>query len=450
MRLNAKYLNNFTIALNAILTNKMRSFLTALGIIFGVAAVIAMIAIGQGAKQELLSQLDLIGVNNIVITPIFKQKEGSTNSNPEEDVTKETVKFSKGLDLQDLESIEKVIPNLKGVSPEIVVNVSAIYGGRFRTTKLIGVGNEYFNISNIKIHKGHPFSEFQQANAQAVCIIGSGIEKKLFAGANSIGEYIKCGGQWLKIIGVTKEKIITGQSMENLGIRNYNMDIYTPINTVLVRYENRGILAAEHTNSFSGDGVFISDEPDLTIKNYHQLDRLVVQVKDAKYLSATADVINRLLKRKHNKEIDYEITIPIQLLQQQQDTKDIFNFVLSAIAGISLLVGGIGIMNIMLASVLERTKEIGTRLAIGAKKADIINQFMFESVLISLSGGLIGVFLGILTSQIISAFADIETLVSFGSVVLAFSVSTSIGLIFGISPAKKAANLNPIESLRYE
>ena len=450
MRINAKYLNNFTIALNAILANKMRSFLTALGIIFGVAAVIAMIAIGQGAKQEILSQLDLIGVNNIVITPIFEQKEGDTNGEENQDVAKESTKFSKGLDLQDVESITKVVPNLLGVSPEIVVNINAIYGGKFRSTKLIGVGQNYFDISNIKIRKGHSFSAFQHTNAQAVCVIGSGIEKKFFAGANSMGQYIKCGGQWLKIIGITKEKIITGKSMENLGIRNYNMDIYTPINTVLVRYENRGKLAAEHTNSFSGGGMFITEETDETIKNYHQLDRLVVQVKDAKYLSATADVINRLLKRKHNREVDYEITIPIQLLQQQQDTKEIFNFVLSAIAGISLLVGGIGIMNIMLASVLERTKEIGTRLAIGAKKTDIVNQFMFESVLISLSGGLIGVILGIVSSQIISIFAGIETLVSFGSVILAFSVSTGIGLIFGISPAKKAANLNPIESLRYE
>ena len=194
----------------------------------------------------------------------------------------------------------------------------------------------------------------------------------------------------------------------------------------------------------------MSEESDQTIKNYHQLDRLVIQVYNADQLSATADVINRLLKRKHNNVVDYEISIPVQLLQQQQDTKEIFNFVLSAIAGISLLVGGIGIMNIMLASVLERTKEIGTRLAIGAKKNDIITQFLFEAVLISLSGGIIGVILGILSSVFISRFADIETMVSYGSVFLSFGVASSIGLIFGISPARKAANQNPIESLRYE
>jgi putative ABC transport system permease protein len=449
MKVKGKYLYNFTIALDAIMANKIRSLLTGLGIIFGVAAVITMIAIGQGAKQEILSQLDLIGVNNIVITPIFEQKEGDTQGD-EPEVKKETQKFSKGLDLTDALSMVKVIPNISGSSPEIVVNISAIYAGKFRSTKLIGVGADYFEISNIEIDNGSKFSAYQLENAQAVCIIGNGIEKRLFIGKNPIGEHIKCGDKWLKVIGVTKEKIITDKSMENLGIRNYNMDIYTPLSTMLVRYENRGILAAEHTNSFSGDGFFMSEESDQTIKNYHQLDRLVIQVYNADQLSATADVINRLLKRKHNNVVDYEISIPVQLLQQQQDTKEIFNFVLSAIAGISLLVGGIGIMNIMLASVLERTKEIGTRLAIGAKKNDIITQFLFEAVLISLSGGIIGVILGILSSVFISRFADIETMVSYGSVFLSFGVASSIGLIFGISPARKAANQNPIESLRYE
>lgn len=449
MKIKANYLNNFTIAFEAILANKLRSLLTGLGIIFGVAAVIAMIAIGQGAKQEILSQLDLIGVNNIVITPVFEQKEGETQNN-ETEVNKETYKFSKGLDLSDAISMKKVVASISGTSPEIIVNTTAIQGGKFRSTKLIGIGPEYFDISNIEVGSGENFSTYQHENAQAVCIIGSGIEKRLFTGENPLGKHIKCGEKWLKVVGVTKEKIISDKSMENLGIRNYNMDIYTPLNTILVRYENRGILTAERTNSFSGDGFFMSEETDQTIKNYHQLDRLVVQVEDAEQLSATADVINRLLKRKHNNVVDYEISIPIQLLQQQQDTKEIFNFVLSAIAGISLLVGGIGIMNIMLASVLERTKEIGTRLAIGAKKNDIITQFLFEAVLISLSGGIIGVILGILTSMFIARFADIETLVSYGSVFLSFGVATSIGLIFGISPARKAANQNPIESLRYE
>ena len=176
----------------------------------------------------------------------------------------------------------------------------------------------------------------------------------------------------------------------------------------------------------------------------------MVQVNESSVLSATADVISRLLKRKHNQVVDFEIIIPQQLLEQQQRTKDIFNLVLSAIAGISLLVGGIGIMNIMLASVMERTKEIGTRLAIGAKKRDIINQFLFEALLISLGGGLIGIILGVLASHLIAQFAEIETVVSAGAILISFGVASATGLVFGLSPARKAAEKNPVESLRYE
>jgi putative ABC transport system permease protein len=185
-------------------------------------------------------------------------------------------------------------------------------------------------------------------------------------------------------------------------------------------------------------------------KNYHQLDRLVIQVGASEEVKATTDVLLRMLSRRHNEVVDFQISIPEQLLKQQQRTKDIFNLVLGAIAGISLLVGGIGIMNIMLASVLERTREIGTRRALGAQKSDIIMQFMFEAVLISLGGGVIGVVLGVLMAVLIGSFTDIQTIVSPFSVFLSFGVSATVGLIFGITPARRAAEQNPIESLRYE
>jgi putative ABC transport system permease protein len=182
----------------------------------------------------------------------------------------------------------------------------------------------------------------------------------------------------------------------------------------------------------------------------HQIDRLVVQMKDAIPLDSAANLINRLMIRRHNRVADFDISVPELLLKQQQRTKDIFNFVLGAIAGISLLVGGIGIMNIMLASVLERIKEIGIRLSMGATKTDIVQQFLFESVLISLFGGILGIFLGVIISFSVSAFADIKAIVSFWSIVLSFGVSAATGLVFGISPARNAANQDPIKSLRYE
>jgi putative ABC transport system permease protein len=185
-------------------------------------------------------------------------------------------------------------------------------------------------------------------------------------------------------------------------------------------------------------------------KNYHQLDRLVIQVDATAKLQATAEVLSRLLQRKHYEVVDYEIEIPELLLKQQQRTNDIFNYVLGAIAGISLLVGGIGIMNIMLASVLERIKEIGLRLSIGAKKSDVVQQFLFEAVMISVSGGIIGVILGITMAYVVSSFANIPTIISFSSILLSFGVAAAVGLVFGIAPARKAASQDPIASLRYE
>jgi putative ABC transport system permease protein len=440
-----RILINLSIAFEAILANKVRSILTALGIIFGVSAVITMLAIGKGAQVEILKQIELVGVNNIEIKPLVEQSESEVGQ--EQNGLREKKLFSKGLDLKDVASIEKILPTVKLISPEIVIETYVISAGRRRTAKLIGIKPAYFEVSNIELKSGQHFNEAHSANKDAVCIIGSGIKKKLFPGTKALGQKIKVGKQWLTIIGITKGVNLSAKAQENLGIRNYNMDIYAPIATVLSRYIDRSKLKEE-----SGGSGFNDDEEEQvrTFKNYHQIDRMVVQVKDSEYLGSTAAVISRLLQRKHNEVVDFEVIIPQQLLEQQQRTKDIFNLVLSAIAGISLLVGGIGIMNIMLASVLERTREIGTRMAIGAKKQDIIQQFLIEALLISLSGGIIGILLGLLASYLISAFADIETIVSAYSILISFGVASITGLVFGISPARKAAEKNPVESLRYE
>lgn len=431
---------NLRIAFNAILANKLRSTLTALGIIFGVAAVITMMAIGKGAKEEILSQIELVGVNNIEIKPIIEQQEEDLSA---ENPQNEKPKFSKGLDLKDASSIEQVIPTVVNLSPEIILDTYVINSGIRRSAKLIGVRPSFFEISNIELRKGKMFTEYQLEHAEPVCIIGSGIAKKFFTGGKAIGQQLKCGSQWLTVIGITEDIPVSQKAQENLGIRDYNRDIYTPINTMLVRYKDRGKLQVEKGR---GD----DEEEESTAFNYHQVDRMVVQVKESAYLASSAEVISRMLKRKHNDLVDFEILIPEHLLQQQQKTKEIFNLVLSAIAGISLLVGGIGIMNIMLASVLERTREIGTRMAIGAKKNDIISQFLFEALLISLSGGFAGILLGITASYLISEFSEIKTLVSFWAILISFGVASATGLIFGLSPARKAAMKNPVESLRYE
>tara|TARA_R110002096_G_scaffold74101_1_gene175589 strand:+ start:138486 stop:139835 length:1350 start_codon:yes stop_codon:yes gene_type:complete len=438
---------NLKIAFEALLANKLRSILTALGIIFGVAAVITMLAIGKGAQEEILNQIKLVGVNNIVIKPIIEQVDEDLLDADEKG---EKTKFSKGLDLKDVTSIQKVLPTVSQISPEIIIDTYVINNGRRRSAKLIGIETSYFDISNIAIDKGKMFSSWQMENAEPVCIIGNGLKKKFFTGTTALGKKIKCGKQWLTVIGITEEKAVSKKAQDNLGIRDYNMDIYTPIRTVLVRYNNRAKLKADLGGEDEDDEDEESSKTVIVPFNYNQIDRMVVQVEDSEYLGSTAQVISKLLKRTHNNQVDFEISIPQQLLEQQQKTKDIFNYVLIAIAAISLLVGGIGIMNIMLASVLERTKEIGTRLAIGAKKEDIISQFLFEALLISLSGGLIGIIFGILASFLISSFSDIITEVSPIAILVSFGVASLTGIIFGISPAKRAAQQNPVESLRYE
>lgn len=447
-----RFWNNLGIAFEAIKVNAMRSALTALGIIFGVAAVIAMLAIGNGAQQEILEQIKLVGVNNIVINSVVEDPDETQNSEDENAVSQIQKRFSKGLDLADATQILSVVPGVKLVSPEVVYKTIAINQGLKRDVSLIGIRNDFFAVYDHKFESGNEFSEFQLNNSSPVCVIGAGIAKIFFTEGKPIGSYLKVGNHWLKVVGVLSQKASNVTNDEALGIRNNNLDIYTPINTLLVRYQNRKInKAGGGGEMFGGDDFMVmtsgkQNKP----ANPHQIDKLVVQMEESELLTPASKLISRMLMRTHNEVEDFGIVIPEHLLAQQQKTKDIFNIVLGAIAGISLLVGGIGIMNIMLASVLERTREIGVRQALGATKKDIVHQFMFEAVLISISGGLIGIILGVVLSFLISTFADIQTIISPTSVVVSFIVSAGIGLIFGIAPAKNASEKDPIQSLRYE
>ncbi|MCE2996834.1 MAG: ABC transporter permease [Cyclobacteriaceae bacterium] len=452
----ARVLANLYIAIDAVIANRIRSLLTALGIIFGVAAVIAMLAIGNGAQQEILNQIKLVGVNNIVIKPIIEQKEEKIS---EKVGKKEQKKFSPGLTVRDVESIKNILPDLTQVSPEIILDTYVIRNGFRRSAKLVGVEPSYFSIYDFKLSEGSVFNDEQLKFGAPVCIIGSALKSRFFPTENPIGKTMKVGTHWLTIVGVMSERVVSQASISKLGIRDFNMDVYIPLQSVLVRYRNRDLITAEALRLAAQNSrgfVFINGQNNANSdneaekKNYHQLDRLVLQVDKTEKLQATAEIISRMLKRRHFDVVDYEIEIPELLLKQQQRTNDIFNYVLGAIAGISLLVGGIGIMNIMLASVLERIKEIGLRLAIGAQKSDVVQQFLFEAIMISVSGGIIGVILGVVFAYLVSSFAGIPTIISFASIILSFGVAATVGLIFGIAPARRAAAQDPIASLRYE
>ena len=453
-----RYFHDIEIAVESIVSNKLKSILTALGIIFGVAAVIAMLAIGKGAKQEIMEQMEMVGVNNILINPVIPDKSSSA-----EDGEKQQKKFSRGLSMLDVEAIRETLPSVKRISPEISFNATAMMSGVRYTAKLVGVSNDYFHLYNLPLVSGTIFNTYQEENGIQVCIIGANIRAKFFSKIDPIGQYIKFNGIWLKVIGVLQKTNVSLTGFEEKGVNVYNDNIYIPIQTMLLRYQNRALIntklvsEASGMQFFGGGGMMMtrvvsgsSDASSDSETNYNQLDRIVVQVAETEQLQPTTEILSRMLTRRHSGVKDFEITVPELLLKQQQRTKDIFNIVLGAIASISLIVGGIGIMNIMFASVMERIKEIGTRMAIGAKKMDIVVQFLSEAVLISVSGGFIGIFFGVVMAKLIEQVAGIMTIVSFFSVFIAFGVSAAVGVVFGYSPAKRASEKDPIESLRYE
>jgi putative ABC transport system permease protein len=442
-------------ALEAVGHNTLRAALTSLGILFGVASVIAMLAIGKGAEQEILTQMKLLGSNNVLITPLVEQKQENADEEKDE---KQTKRYTPGLTALDAQSIASVVPGVSAVSAELSLQTMATREGRRRSVKLVGVDSGYFDAFNLQVAEGRRFAAAHVARGMPVAVIGSGLRARFFTTEPPLGRRIKVGDVWLTVVGVLAPRPISEQTAQRLGIRDANMDVYVPLSTALLRYRNRAQVtnrdveragreegSAEESTTRNEDAATRAER-----LNPNQLDRLVVRVADARQVSQVADVVQRLMARRHNQVVDFEVSVPEMLLKQEQRTKTIFNVVLGAIASISLVVGGIGIMNIMLASVLERIREIGVRRALGASQRDVLAQFLAEAVLISLAGGMAGILVGVGLSFGIERFAKIATIVSPVSVVVAFGVSLTVGLVFGIVPAWRAARQDPVVCLRYE
>lgn len=442
-RLIQRYLHDILIGIEAIQTNKIKSLLTALGIIFGVAAVISMLAIGNGAEHEILEQIKMVGVNNIIISPSTTTVEGSASDSPaaSDETASGKKKFSRGLTLLDAEAIGEVVPTVARVCPVISINYSAILNGRSKPVTLEGTNNHYFDLFNISLQSGQVFNERQQEKGYPVCIIGDNIRNLFFGQEEPVGQYIKAGEVWLQVIGVVERRDFTASASDEMGISSTDNKIFIPVKTMLLRFKNRALVRADEIERQNNAGAAGNE-------NLNQLDKIIVQVRETEQLTVTSQILSRLILRRHNNLYDFEVTIPELLLKQQQRTKNIFNIVLGVIAGISLIVGGIGIMNIMLSSVMERIREIGLRQAIGASRKDIIVQFLAESTLISVVGGIAGIILGVALSMIITAVFDIKTIVSLFSIVIAFGVSALVGITFGYLPARRASDQDPVESLR--
>ncbi len=454
-----RYIHTLNIAIEAVIANRFRSMLTALGIIFGVAAVISMMAIGNGARKEILDQIKLVGVNNIVITPILEMGgSGGGDSDENNSGQKMQKKFSPGLTLEDANSIKDIIPTVTRISAEVSYDSYVLKGGKSSSAKLIGVTNDFFEVYNLKLFAGQFFQEGQLVSGSPVCIIGPSVKSRFFSQEDPLGKTIKCGGIWLTVIGVLENRVFQVDESKDIGVSDYNDHIYAPIQTVLLRYRDRAYINDAMLNRrdvaifFDGGMATMSGSSGggSGDENLNQLDKIVVQVSDSKDLEATTKALTTMLKRRHQQVDDFQVSVPELLLKQEQRTKDIFNIVLGVIAGISLVVGGIGIMNIMLASVMERTKEIGIRRASGATKRDVIFQFLSEATIISISGGVIGIALGVIFAVMIHRTTGILTIVTPVSIVVSFGVSAFIGILFGYMPAKRASDQDPVESLRYE
>ena len=404
--------------LQSLFVHKLRSLLTMLGMIFGVGAVVAMLSITAGAQKEMMSYIDLLGVNNIII----EAKEAVDRNE-----LQARRLISPGLTFRDYRAI---LENVQGID-------LATPRKRFKPLKvlpktaseapmLIGVEPEYLDINSLKVIDGRWFTEEDNLASAPVCVLGETAKVNLLGYEPAVGKYIKINDTWLQVIGVLAQQATADTEMEGIEVTNRNNLVIAPLNTVMRRFEDN--------NSYLKD----------------EIDGIYVKVKAGADSIETASVITAILASTHKDAGDFNVTVPAGLLEQRKRTQFIFNVVMLCIAGISLLVGGIGIMNIMLATVLERTREIGIRRAIGARQADIIRQFLTEAVLISILGGLIGIGFGFTLSKLIASAAGWSTVVTTSSIVVAFGVSVGIGLVFGIYPAVQAAKLDPIEAIRYE
>jgi putative ABC transport system permease protein len=403
-------------ALASLGRHKLRSFLTMLGMIFGVGAVIAMLSIGAGAEKESLDTIASFGIRNIIIkAKDFKSEE-----------LKQIRTESLGVSLRDVEALQTILKPKPLISAVRTVKTYQINSDKARSdSRVLGVSSSYPAIQNLKMLQGSFFlAGDERANAQ-VCVMGIVAKQKLFGFGDVLNQQIKINDIWMTVIGVLVDAAV-GEKREFEGekVQNPNNDIYIPITTAIRKFDTESV--------------------------ENELNEIVIQIAADAKIREQAPTINNLMSVMHKYVDDYSLVVPEKLLEQNQRTQGIFNIVMGAIASISLLVGGIGIMNIMLASVLERTNEIGLRRAIGAKKLDIRMQFMAEAIAISLAGGIIGIALGYGISWAVSRFSGWSTIITYQSIALSFGVSSIIGLIFGIYPAVQASNLDPIECLRYE
>ena len=413
-----RWLPDLRLGFDNLLIHKLRSLLTMLGMIFGVAAVVSMLSIGAGAQQKVMAFIEQLGVRNLIV----EAKEAQSG----QDLQK-VRKISQGLTFDDYRMIRQDVKEVDESSAR----------KRFSPAKLIprpeqampevyGVEPSYAQIAALQVVAGEFFNPQQNDDADPVCVLGQGAKASLFGSADAVGKYVKVDDQWFRVIGIAGPQLTAQGDVAGVANQDFNNLIYAPVNSVIGRL----------ADSYS----YMKDD----------IDGIYLHLAPAANIAAVGEVVRGILDSSHHGAGDFTVIVPAQLLAEQQRTEKLFSTVMVAIASISLLVGGIGIMNIMLASILERTREIGIRRAVGARQFDIVRQFVVEAILISFAGGVLGIAFGFGMSRLIAWLAGWSTVVTVSSILLAFLVSLSVGMVFGSYPAMKAARLDPVEAIRYE
>jgi len=423
------------LSFDSLSAHKLRSFLTMLGVIIGVAAVVSMLSIGEGAEEEILEQISILGINNIIVNAKVPEEAAESE---------EGLQRSKGLSLEDGENISAFDELVANVVPQRFEAVPTIYhASNEADVRVVSTFPDFILSSSIEVDYGRFILDSDIEHFSQVCVLGAKAKKALFAFTDPIGKLVRIADRDFPVVGVMADKYIGRGKVEGLALRNFNGDVYIPFTTAEKKFDRKEMDAS---SMFWWGG----DDADLQAYNTPDIDQLTITVRELDYVPAVSKLVDRLLERRHGGIADYEIVVPESLLRQSQKTQQIFNIVMGAIAGLSLLVGGIGIMNIMLATVLERTREIGVRRAVGATEHDIMRQFLFEAVTICLFGCVIGLAFGLIISKAITFYAGWPTIVSVFAIVLAVGVSTAVGVLFGLYPARKAARQDVIDALRYE
>ena len=426
----SQFLSIITLGIKTLMLHKLRSGLTMLGIIFGVCSVIAMLAIGEGASYEAQEAIKKLGSNNILLRSVKPADQARQQSGGGRGM-----QLKYGLTYEDGARLQSTIPGVVRVLPMRIIRENVRFGRNEEPCQVIGTLPFYAEVTGAAVVRGRFLAYFDEQHQENVCVITTGLARRLFSSQDPLQHTVKIDAFYYRVIGIVQERSQPEQRSQSGKMEGQPLDnnVYIPLGTSRTRFGE--VLIRRSAGSFEAEEV--------------QLHQITVQMRDIAAVE-TADAQTKTLLKRFHEQNDYEIIVPLQLLRQAEQTKRIFSIVLGSIAAISLLVGGIGIMNIMLATVTERTREIGVRRALGAKRRDITMQFLVETVVLSVGGGILGVIVGVVTPFVVSALTDMKTIVTVWSVLLAFGISGAVGIIFGLYPAKAAANLDPIEALRHE